>query len=187
MARVPIYSDQDPVDPAAILRIGRIASIDLATGLVIVECGEVRTAPIPFSTFRCGETRIWSPPSIGEQVLLLCPDGDIEAAIALGAIAQDAFPLAGSTLRELIRFKDSAELAYDPEEHHLDITLPGGATMAITATGGLSITGDVDIDGDVSVSGKVKAASDVIGGNISLKNHKHSGVQSGASITGGPV
>lgn len=181
MARITPPYDEEPIDPAAILRLGTIASIDLQSGEVEVDTGEVRTAPIPFSTSRAGNTRIWSPPSVGEQVMLLCPGGDIEGAVALGAIAQNAFPLAGNTLRELIAFRDGAVLAYDPEGHRLDITLPEGATFAINANGGIAI------EGDVAVTGKITATDDVLADGTSLKSHKHGGVQTGTSPTDVPL
>lgn len=181
MAQITPPYDEEPVDPAAILRLGTIASVDLENGTVEVETGDVRTAPIPFSTGRAGATRIWSPPSAGEQVMLLCPGGDIEGAVAVGAIAQDAFPLAGNTLRELIAFADGALLAYDPEGHRLEIILPPGATIAINATGG------VEIEGDISITGKLTATDDIVADGISLKSHKHKGVQTGTQVSDVPL
>ncbi|MBU1605812.1 MAG: phage baseplate assembly protein V [Alphaproteobacteria bacterium] len=185
--------DEEPVDAGAIVRIGRIAAVDLAAGTVIVEAGEVRTAAIPFSAGRAGKTRVWSPPSVGEQVLLLCPGGDIEGAIAIGAIAQNAFPLAGSTLRELIAFEDGALIAYDPEDHQLDILLPAGAKIRMVASAGVeiegdvSITGDLAIEGNATITGKLTAEQDVLRGGKSLKSHKHGGIQSGNGLTGEPL
>ena len=43
-------------------------------------------------TSRAGDVRHWSPPVVGEQVLLLCPDGQPEQAIAIPALYQDNFP-----------------------------------------------------------------------------------------------
>lgn len=192
----PRPDDEEPVDPRAILREGTVLSVDLAAGTVEIETGEVRTAPIRFSTGRSGDTRLWSPPSIGEQVLLLCPEGDLERAVCIGAIPQDAFPPAGDSLTELILFADGAQLSYDPESHHLELALPGNATLAIRSTGGLSIdvgsaevaiTGNVTIDGDVEVTGTIRADGDVIGAGISLENHLHGEVTSGQSLSGPPA
>ncbi|WP_197459647.1 phage baseplate assembly protein V, partial [Erythrobacter sp. HI0074] len=57
----PRQEDEDPVDPRAILREGTVLAVDLDAGTVEVETGEVRSAPIRFSTGRAGDTRIWSP------------------------------------------------------------------------------------------------------------------------------
>lgn len=185
--------DEEPVDPAAIVRVGTIAAVDLAFGTVEVDTGDVRTASIPFSTGRAGDTKVWSPPTVGEQVLLVCPGGDIEGAVVIGAIARDAFPLAGSTLRELIAFKDGALIAYDPEAHQLDILLPTGAKIRMVSPGGVEIEGDVSIKGDVAINGKADATGtissddDVFGAGKSLKGHKHGGTQPGSGQTGAPL
>lgn len=44
----------------------------------------------------------------------------------------------------------------------------------------------INIEGDVNIKGEMKASGDVIGGGISLKNHKHGGVQLGGEETGTP-
>jgi len=55
-----------------------------------------------------------------------------------------------------------------------------------TQTGNFTITGNMTINGDLTVNGKITASSASIGG-IEFGTHKHSGVQSGGSNTGGPV
>lgn len=180
------FSDEVPPDPLALLRIARVASVDLANATVTLDLGGVRSAPIPMASSRAGATRIWSPPSVGEQVLLACPGGDIEAAVVLAAIPQSDFPQAGDSLRELIAFDDGAVLAYDPVAQHCDIDLPAGATLEIRADGGVTISGDVSVDGIIQATGSVEAQGDVTGSGISLAGHVHPGVQSGSSTTAGP-
>lgn len=188
--------DEEPIDPRAILREATVVEIDLAAGTVVCETGEVRTAPIAFNTGRAGATRIWSPPSVGEQVLLLCPDGDIERAVSIGALPQDAFPPAGDSLTELIVFEDGARFAYDPEAHHLEFALPDNATVAILGTGGvtidvgsaaLAITGRVTIDGDARVTGRLDCVGDILAKGISLTGHRHLGVSAGQAQSGPPA
>ena len=136
---------------------------------------------------RAGKTRTWSPPSLGEQMVVFCPAGEIGAAVALRGLASDAFPPVGSTLAELIEFEDGAKLSYDPVSHAMEVVLPAGATLAITAPGGSTITGDVTINGNLVCTGTVTGESDVLGGGKSLKSHKHTGVQAGAAQTGAPA
>lgn len=184
-------------DVAQLLRVGSVLSVNLGAGTCTVEIGDpdeqpVATTSIKWGVIRAGATIVWSPPSVGEQVLLFCPDGDIAQAIPFGALYSNAFPAPGSTLREFVRFGDEAEIGYDPEAHHYDITLPGGATIAITATGGITIEGDVTITGDVAIDGNttttgtIVAQGNVTGDGVSLKSHRHTGVQSGGAISGPP-
>jgi phage baseplate assembly protein V len=175
-----------PLDPSTLIRLGIIASIDLGAARCTVRCGdpeggETITPPIRWIMPRCGDTRVWSPPTLGEQVVLFCPDGEIGAALALAGIIRDSFPPLGSTLEERIDFGDGAQLRYDPEAHHLEALLPDGATATITAPGGLTINGNVTLNGTLT------ASEDVIAAGISLKTHRHGGVQPGSGQTAGPV
>jgi len=179
-------SDPDTVgDVAQLLRLGRVVSVDRAAATCTVSVGdpdggEVTTDDIPWATLRTGETIIWAPPSIGEQVILVAPGGDIAQAVALPGVYCAAFPAPDNGSREFVRFKDGAEFGYDPATGEADVSLPGGGRLVITAPGGVAIEGDVEIEGELTATGDVRA------GDISLQQHTHSGVQSGGSSTGAP-
>lgn len=164
-----------------LIRFGTIASVDLAAARCTVETGDVLSTAIPWIEPRAGETRTWSPPSVGEQVMLLCPGGDLAAGVALRGIFSDAMPAPGNSLRNLILFKDGGEISYDPETHELLVNLPEGANVTIVASGGIGLVGDLD------VAGTIRASQDVVTNGISLKSHKHGGVQAGAAQTGAPA
>lgn len=195
----PAPQEDIPADLASMIRIGTVLEVDLAEARCIVLFGDpddpdpAQTGPIRWLTPRAGLTRVWSPPSVGEQVLLVCPDGQIGAAVAITGIVQDAFPPLGSTTAEMIEFADGAKITYDPEASELVAVLPPGGTVDITADGGITLRGDVTIEGNLAVSGNVTvdqtvtASEDVIADGISLTSHRHSGVQSGSSQSGTPV
>ncbi len=181
-------------DMGDLINLGTIAEVDLARGLVRVKMGDVETSWIRWSSGRAGATRIWSPPSAGEQVVLVAPHGDLAAAFCFGAIASEANPPAGNSLRELMIFSDGAIAAYDPEAGEMELLLPEGGKLRILAAGGVeieasagvTIKGPVSIEGDVSIQGSAEATGDVKAGAISLKTHKHIGVQAGGGVTGVP-
>lgn len=192
LAASPPREDIAP-DPARMIRMARVVAVDHGEGTARVavgdpdsEEGEVESAEIPWLTGRCGKTRIWNPPSIGEQVQIFCPEGELGGAMIMGSLSSDDHPNPGDSTRAVMQFEDDAVFAYDPEAHHADIVLPAGATLTITSDGGIAITGDVTIEGDVTVTGKLDASDDVTAAGISLKTHTHSGVQAGASNTGAP-
>lgn len=179
-----------PLDPAAMIRIATVASVDLAAARITVIYGdpdgeEVESPPLRWCFMASGDTRIWCPPSVGEQGILLSPEGDIAGAIFLPGITRDDFPPAGSTLEHVIIFADGARIAYDPEAHVLTAQLPAGSTADITADQ-VNITGNVAIDGDVTVTGTLTADTDVVGSGKSLKGHKHLGVTAGGGVSGVP-
>ncbi len=170
-----------------LLRYGTVEALDCAKARLRVRSGGLLTAWLPWLAPRAGTTSVWSAPSVGEQVLVLSPGGDPACGVVLPAIYSTANPPPSDKPQTvLVTMPDGAVIAYDGDQHQLLATLPSGGSASITAPGGVSITGDVTIKGDVSVDGKVDATGDVKAGDISLQNHKHSGVQSGSAITGAP-
>lgn len=171
-----------------VIQLGTIASVDHANATCTVETGDITTGDLPWIAQRAGGVRTWSPPTVGEQCVILSPEGDIESAFVVLGLYSDACP-PPSTNPDIVHleFSDGAVIAYDQAAHDLAVTLPEGGTATIDAPGGVTITGDVTIIGDVGVVGTVTASEDVLGGGKSLKSHKHSGVQSGAAQTGAPV
>lgn len=166
--------------PQQIARTGRVVGFDADSATVEIaygddEHGEVKTRSIAWGGMRAGATSVWSPPTIGEQVLLIAPEGDIAQAIAMPGLFSGQFPAPGNGIREFVRFGDTAEIGYDPEGHHFDIRLPEGATAEIRATGGVTIFGDITVHGDVVADG------------VSLKDHLHDKVNAGSGVSGKPV
>jgi phage baseplate assembly protein V len=171
-----------------LLREGLVASVDHDAGTCTVDLSDdLTTGAIPFLSPRMGDVRIWLPPSVGEQVLVLAPEGDTARGIVIGGLPTDARPHVGRGPGAAIEFGDGARLAYDPQSHGLTITLPAGGTAAIIADGGLSLKGPLSIDGPVDIAGKLTASDDVVGGGKSLKGHIHDKVQPGQGVSGKPV
>jgi len=176
------------------IQIGSVASVDYADATCTVQLGDIETGPLHWITPRAGAVRIWSPPVVGEQCLILCPEGDLQNGIVLPAIFCDAFPAPATSANVThIEFIDGARIIYDHVAHALTVSLPDGGTAVVDAPGGATINGPVTINGlltvndDVQISGTATAATDVVGGGKSLKGHKHGGVQAGGAQTGAPA
>lgn len=175
------------------IRLGTIAELDLAAGKCRVNSGEIKTDFIPWWVPRAGNTIEWSAPSVGEQVIVLCPGGDTHGAVALRGGYSDGFPAPDSSdTRHLTKHKDGAIIEYDDSTHALKATLPAGATAELTADAGITfngpftVNGDSQFNGDMGITGTANAQTDVIGGGKSLKNHGHTGVQTGGGVSGPP-
>lgn len=188
-----------PADLSALIRFGTVIEVTLSPPRCRVRFGDPEdggddgeTPPIRWLAGRAGKTRRWSPPSVGEEVLLLAPDGQIGNAVALTGLSNDDNPPPSEEDVELIRFDDGAILSYDAAAHALTAILPAGGTVAIEAAGGVSIKGPVtiegavSIEGDVTIEGSASATTDVTADGISLKNHRHGNVQAGVAKTGVP-
>lgn len=197
-----------------IVRVGRIKTITPSQpfSTVTVDFGEITTANIRFLNLRAGDDKTWDPPSIGEEVLVFSQCGVLETGIALGGLNNESNPAPSNDLNKNIRiYSDGCFISYDVSTHALEVILPAGGTAELTALGGITINGDTTINGNVQVNGStamtgnntvggsqlVQGSShstgafstedDVKAGNISLKSHKTSGVQTGGGTSGVPV
>jgi phage baseplate assembly protein V len=176
MTRTPQDTE---TDPDGLIRFGTIASVDLAAKRCTVTIDDdFETPPLRWIAARMGKTRVWSPPSAGEQVVLLCPGGEIAAAVALTGLIGDDFDAPSTEPIDLIQFDDGSKLSYDAEASELVFALAG--KLRIEAPDGIEITGDV------TVTGKIEASDDVLADGKSLKSHTHGGVQAGGGSTGAP-
>jgi len=161
-------------------REGVVESVDLAAGTARVRLGELVTGDIPWLSPRAGKTRVASPPSVGEQVLVISPEGRTASAIIVGSLSSDANPHPTADSSTTIEFEDGARIGYDPVGHRLSIRLPAGAKLTIGAPGGTAWQGDID------VTGTITATDDVVGAGKSLKDHVHLQVQPGQGVSGKP-
>jgi phage baseplate assembly protein V len=181
------------------IRLGTIAVVDLERGRCRVQAGEIQTDFVPWFVPRAGAVIEWSAPSVGEQVLLLSPGGDVSGALALRGLYSDQFPAPSNSESEhLVRFPDGALIRYDHASHELVATLPGGGKAEVTADGGVTVNGPLTVNGDTTINGTttvngdanvsqtVTADTDVIGGGKSLQGHKHTAVQAGGGVSGPP-
>lgn len=184
---------------ANLIRFGTVHAV--AGKRVQVQIGGLLTRPIAWVSTRAGHTKAWAPPVIGEQVVVLSPNGDLGAGVAIGGIFCDAndVPEGATADTVLMSFRDSAVLLYDQAAHVLKAALPNGGRVEVSAPGGITLTGDVVIDGALRVSHAatfdqtvhasedITSDADVKAGPISLTNHPHDKVQAGNGVSGKPL
>ena len=146
------------------LRMGTIEVIDHAKALAKVKLSDSETtAWLPWATMRMGSLRVWSPPVIGEQVMIAAPSGELNHAVIIGSASRDQFPQPSSDpLETLLQWDDGSFIRHDGHKHQLILGAPCG----------------VYIDGTLIVTG------DVIAQDVSLVQHIHGGVEPGGGSTG---
>lgn len=178
---------------ANIIRFGSVAEVDIDARTCRVQSGELLSDNVAWWVPAAGENIRWSAPSVGEQGMLLSPEGETRGAVFVRGMYSTQYPAPNETADiESFRMKDGANLRYDNAAHALSATLPEEGTFTVTAPGGstingpLKVNGNVDIDGDTNCTGTATVDTDVIGGGISLKSHKHIAVQSGSGVSGVP-
>ncbi len=164
-----------------LIRFGTIAEVKMQPPRVKVSSGNITTTWLPWLNLRAGADREWDPPTVGEQVVLLSPSGNLAQGVALTGLFSDLIPANGD--REGLHrrtYRDGAVIEYDSIAKRLLAVLPAGGKAQLTAPGGVTILGNVDITGTVTVS------EDVLAKGISLVTHKHGGVQTGSGTTAVP-
>ncbi|MBT2339460.1 MULTISPECIES: phage baseplate assembly protein V [Pseudomonas] len=176
-----------------LIRYGTIAAVQMQPPRVQVKTGTLTTAWLPWIAPRAGADREWNPPTLGEQVLLFSPSGQLGNGVALTGLFSDRLPANGD--REglhRVTYRDGTVIEYDSLAHHLNATLTEGGTTHLTSTGGINIVGNITHLGDYTqtgnqtVTGKITVSEDVVAADISLVEHVHGGVTPGNGKTGAP-
>lgn len=162
-----------------LIQIGTIVNVDPENrALVRVELFERVTDWIPYKMVVNSHVRLWIPPRVGEQVIVLSPFGEGNDGVVLGGIynIDQKEPIGSNDHTSIVVFEDGTSITYDTTAKALTINASG--SVAVTAPSGMSITADVTITGNLNVSGTV---TDEKG---SLTTHVHSGVMAGPANTG---
>lgn len=156
-----------------LIRLGTIEEIDLSAKCCRVRTGKLLSNWLPWLTLRAGSTRTWNPPSIGEQVLVLSPSGELAGGVILTGIESAAHHSSSNSPDEHITdYPDGAHLAYNHTTGALvasgiQTALIQAATQVTVDCPAVHATGTLTIDGDA-----------IIGG-ISFLDHIHSDPQGG--------
>nr|WP_314171017.1 phage baseplate assembly protein V [uncultured Aggregatibacter sp.] len=178
-----------------LIRFGLIAEVDHVNAKARVKCGQILTSFLPFITIRAGTTKTWSPPTVGEQCVILASSGELTTACILVGLYTQNSPSHSPDVH-VIEFADGAKIEYNQSSGALVVT--GIKTAAITAANQINIDcptvnikgnvnimgaittadnggakGNISISGNVEVKGTVTAKGDVKAGTISLQNHTH--------------
>lgn len=168
-----------------IIRIANISDVDLSdpkNPQCRCTVGEITTNWLSIGHTRMGVVKDWNPPSVGEQVVLLSPSGDLSQAVIIASLSSTANPSPDTDPKKPKRtYPDGAVIEYDYEAHKLTASLPTGATFELTSDGGLKIKGDIDLDGGINTT------KDVVIKGVSFLGHVHAGVLPGLASTAIPT
>ena len=180
-----------------IARTGTVTEIDEKNARVRVQSGGLETTWLRWNAQRAGAFKVWVPPSIGEQVWLLCLGGNTDTAIIGGSLYSNDNPAPGATRNEMVvTAPDGARFRYDAEAGALQVT--GIKSAAIEASvivtldtpevnctnllraKNLDITEGGEMRGDFNHTGGV-----FISNGVQVDNHNHGKVERGGDWTEG--
>ncbi|QCR38005.1 phage baseplate assembly protein V [Nissabacter sp. SGAir0207] len=181
-----------------LIRIGTVSAVNVEAGLCRVETGGNLTTWLHWLTSRAGQVRTWHAPSVGEQVLVLALGGELDTAFVLPGIFSDQFPAPSASADAVhLLFPDGAVIEYEPETGALRAEgIQSGLIKAATKitldtpevectqhlkAATLEVTEGGTMKGNVTHSGGRFSSNGIV-----VDAHKHGGVQSGGSTSGGP-
>ncbi len=139
---------------ANMIRYGVVEQLDEEGAKVRVRSGGILTDWLKWRTQRAGPDSDWWAPEVGEQVVILSPDGEMNQALILGSINSNQFPPPGNrkTLHR-VTYQDGAVKEYDREASTDRATYPDGTVIEYNATAGtytLSFSGGSVIEVDAN-------------------------------------
>ncbi|HBK4690057.1 TPA: phage baseplate assembly protein V [Serratia marcescens] len=180
-----------------LIRVGVVTAIDEDNKRVRVATGGLDTTWLRWNAQRAGAFNIWMPPSLGEQVWLLCIGGNPETAIIGGSLYSNDHPAPGGSRNEMvITAPDGAKFRYDADAGELEVS--GVKTAKLTAE--VKVTLDSPVvectnllktrQFDVSEGGEMHGDFNHTGGTfvsngVKVDDHDHGGVQRGGDWTEG--
>ncbi|WP_164931731.1 phage baseplate assembly protein V [Dyella sp. M7H15-1] len=171
-----------------LLQQGTVQEVDDQQGFVRVACGELLTPWLRWFVPAAGEDSAWCVPSVGEQVMVLCPFGDPALGWVLRGIYSDAFPPpADKVTLQRARYRDGTLITYDSAAHVLTVDASqSSATVTVVCkaatvkaddsitldTPSVHCTQDLWVEGSVYAD-SVAAKTEVSAGNVKLTQHDH--------------
>ncbi|MBC3258047.1 phage baseplate assembly protein V [Pseudomonas paralactis] len=177
-----------------LIRFGVITAVQMEPPRVQVTTGKLTTAWLPWLALRAGADRDWDPPTVGEQVILLSPSGQLANGIVVTGMFSDHIPANGNRAGLHRRtYSDGTVIEYDSVAHHLNATLVDSGTTNLISTGGINLVGDITHQGDYiqtgnqNITGRIDVSEDVVAAKVSLVNHLTSGVKQGGEQSGVPI
>jgi len=118
-----------------IVRTARIFEVDFERPQprVRVEDEDWKSDWLPWLEARAYEEATWSPPQIGERVMLLAPGGDLDQAVIMTGLFCEDFPVPSREEKQSMRrFADGAFTRHDSETHLWELQLPPTGKYRIT-------------------------------------------------------
>lgn len=181
---------------------GIVTEVDYAAARCRVQIDSLVTDWLKFTAARIGNVKIWNPPSVGEQVLVISETGELETALVTTSFDYNDQPLPSANANTIeMHCKDGAAFIYNHNTHTLSVSLPDDSTTQINSNRIEISANDVSISStNYSVactayavdcqSYSLNSQSNSQNGVLKINGqpylgHKHSGVESGSSSTGG--
>jgi phage baseplate assembly protein V len=171
-------------------KLGTISGYDPARPAVKVQLQPdgSETGWIPLGSLWAGNGwGMFAAPPIGSQVEVTFIEGHPEAGVVGLRFFSDVDQALSVPSGEFWLVHAKGSFAKLTNDGKLTVSDGQGATITLNGDGSITITGPVHFTDNVQIDKTLTANTDVVGGGISLKNHKTTQVQAGSGLSGPPV
>ncbi len=154
---------------AQLISIATVIEVDCQNAKARVEFNKVKSSWLPWLSSHAGSVSSWAAIEVGEQVVLLCPSGNLNQAIILrGLYHQKALPPSTSPAQTIVNFKDGSSVSHDSSSSTItinsanNVVINGSSNINLTSknidisasnitlkTKNLKVSGNVNVDGVV--------------------------------------
>lgn len=129
---------------ANMLMLGRVTAVNASAGTARVVFGDLASPELPVGQMRAGALSFWWMPSVGEQVLVGCPGGEVAQGIILCAVFAGNAPSADGAVPMIdlaggvMKINGTLELTGDVIASGISLTshTHGGVLSGVESTGG---------------------------------------------------
>ena len=156
---------------ANLMLIGKVVEVDAAGVRARVKVGSMTTALLPWVSQRAAVMNCWTAPAVGEQVLVVCHNGDPAQGVIVGSLnsADNPAPSCNPDLFKVV-FSDGSYAEHDVADHEMKIHSAGKveltaagdvnavteASAKITAAGKADVTAPaINLNGAVTITGSL--------------------------------
>ena len=186
----------------SIINRGIVTQVDHAAARCRVQIDGLETDWLKFTSARIGKVKIWNPPSVGEQVLVISETGELSTGLVTTSFDYDDQPMPSANADTFeIHCDDGASFIYNHATHKLGVTLPDESTTTLISDVINLRANDVNLHCDnysVACSSysvdcdyySLDSQTNNQNGTLTINGqpylaHNHNGVESGGSSTGG--
>lgn len=181
---------------------GIVTQVDYAAARCRVQIDGLETDWLKFSAARLGNIKIWNPPSVGEQVLVISETGELSTGLVTTSFDYDDEPMPSTNADTIeIHCTDGAAFIYNHATHALSVSLPDDSTTTLRSSHLQISATAIDIDCTTyrvaCDSYRLDCQSYTLNSQTINQNgvytingqpylsHNHNGVKSGPDSTGG--
>lgn len=157
-----------------IIRIGTITEVDHAAARCRVQLGGIESNWLAWSAQRAGNTQTWSPPTVGEQVLVFSPSGEPANGIVMTGIYQAAHNAPSQNPdNHVAHYPDGAVVSYNHVTGALvaqgiKTGLIQAATSVTLDTPYTHITGQLEVDKLITYHNGMTGEAGTHGGAVTI-------------------